>query len=224
MPDRYKSPADMPRVIPVFPLSGALLLPRSEMPLNIFEPRYLAMVEHALSGDRIIGLVQPAEADEAAAKAAFLDRPHLARIGCAGRITAFAEQPDGRMLITLTGISRFSIRKEIETGLPWRAVEADFAIFAPDFSEGFGEEGVNRDELIWALRAWLDANGLKANWAEVARAKTESLVNTLAMLAPYDGRSKQALLEAPDLKTRADVLVAITQRSLADDVKGSSLQ
>lgn len=224
MPDRFKSPADMPRVIPVFPLSGALLLPRSEMPLNIFEPRYLAMVEHALSGDRIIGLVQPAEADEADAKAAFLDRPHLARIGCAGRITAFAEQPDGRMLITLTGISRFSIRKEIETGLPWRAVEADFAIFAPDFSEGFGEEGVNRDELIWALRAWLDANGLKANWAEVARAKTESLVNTLAMLAPYDGRSKQALLEAPDLKTRADVLVAITQRSLADDVKGSSLQ
>ena len=224
MPDRYRGPADMPKRIPIFPLSGALLLPRSEMPLNIFEPRYLAMIEHALGGDRIIGLVQPAQADGVDITGDQSDRPTVARIGCAGRITAFAEQPDGRMLITLTGVARFAIVAEKESAAPWREVVVDYDAFSQDFEEGFGEDQVNRPELIGALRAWLDANGLKANWDEVERANTESLVNTLAMLAPYDGRSKQALLEAPDLKTRADVLVAITERSLAGETRGSSLQ
>lgn len=217
MPGHYRGPADMPLNIPVFPLSGALLLPRSEMPLNIFEPRYLAMMESAISSHRIIGMVQPAKDGGG-------DKPALSRIGCAGRITAFSEQPDGRMLVTLTGITRFAIVKEQETSLPWREVEATYDEFAGDFEEGYGEDKVDREELLGALRSYLDANGLKADWTEVAKAGNETLVNTLAMLAPYDNPSKQALLEAPDLKTRADVLVALTEVSLARDGSGQQLQ
>jgi Lon protease-like protein len=217
MPGHYRGPADMPGIIPVFPLSGALLLPRSEMPLNIFEPRYLAMIDSAISSHRIIGMVQPVREGGG-------DRPALARIGCAGRITAFSEQPDGRILVTLTGITRFAIVKEQETGLPWREVEATYDEFAGDFEEGYGEDKVDRNELLGALRSYLDANGLKADWSEVAKAGNETLVNTLAMLAPYDNPSKQALLEAPDLKTRADVLVALTEVSLARDGSGQQLQ
>lgn len=217
MPGHYRGPADMPGIIPVFPLSGALLLPRSEVPLNIFEPRYLAMMDSAISSHRIIGMVQPTKDSGG-------DKPNLARIGCAGRISAFSEQPDGRMLVTLTGITRFAIVKEQETGLPWREVEASYDEFAGDFEEGYGEDKVDREELLSAFRSYLDANGLKADWSEVAKAGNETLVNTLAMLAPYDNPSKQALLEAPDLKTRADVLVALTEVSLARDGSGQQLQ
>ncbi len=217
MTGHYRGPADMPVTIPVFPLSGALLFPRSEMPLNIFEPRYLAMIDSAISSNRIIGMVQPLGEGSTG-------HPKLARIGCAGRISAFSEQPDGRMLITLTGITRFAIIRESETGLPWRAVEASYDEFAGDFEEGYGEEKVDRDELLGAFRSYLDANGLKADWSQVAKAGNETLVNTLAMLAPYDNPSKQALLEAPDLKTRADVLVALTEVSLAREGSGQQLQ
>jgi uncharacterized protein len=217
MSGHYRGPADMPMNIPVFPLSGALLLPRSEMPLNIFEPRYLAMMDSAISSHRIIGMVQPLGSSGG-------DKPALARIGCAGRITAFSEQPDGRLLVTLTGITRFAIVKEQEISLPWREMEATYDEFAGDFEEGYGEDKVDRNELLGALRSYLDANGLKADWSEVAKAGNETLVNTLAMLAPYDSPSKQALLEAPDLKTRADVLVALTEVSLAREGSGQQLQ
>lgn len=217
MPGHYRGPADMPLTIPVFPLSGALLLPRSEMPLNIFEPRYLAMIDKAIGSDRVIGMVQPSSGSDS-------DKPALSRIGCAGRISAFSEQPDGRVLVTLTGITRFAIVKENETGLPWREVEASYDEFAGDFEEGHGEDKVDREGLLGALRSYLDANGLKADWSEVAKAGNETLVNTLAMLAPYDGPSKQALLEAPDLKTRADVLVALTEVSLVREGTGQHLQ
>jgi Lon protease-like protein len=217
MPGPFRGPADMPRKIPVFPLSEALLLPRAELPLNIFEPRYLAMIEHALSTHRLIGMVQPAQGSEAG-------KPSLADIGCAGRIAAFAEQDDGRVLITLIGVSRFKIVKEIASPSPWREAEVEFDSFAPDFEQGYGEERVARDALLTAFRNWLEANDLRADWDEVAKASNETLVNTLSMMAPYDGRSKQALLEAPDLKTRADVLIALTEISRLRDGAGPQLQ
>lgn len=214
----------MPGHLPVFPLSGALLLPRAEMPLNIFEPRYLAMIEHALGTDRMIGIVQPRESEAIDLSGDRPDKPALSRIGCAGRITAFAETPDGRMMVTLTGISRFEIREELETDGPWREVIADYDAFAGDFEKGLGEDKVDRKGLLATFRAYLDANGLSADWQEVSRASNEVLVNTLAMIAPYDRRAKQALLEAPDLKTRADVLVALTEVNLAGGQEGRQLQ
>lgn len=214
MDPRIKHPSEMPSVIPVFPLAGALLLPRSEIPLNVFEPRYLAMVNDALRGHRLIGIIQPEDDQHG--------KPRLHDVGCAGRITAFAEQPNGHLLITLSGVARFSIRKEVDLGHQYRSVEADFSRFENDFTEGFGEEFVNRDNLLSTLRIWLDENGLRADWDEVAKSSNEMLVNSLSMLAPYDAASKQALLEAPDLKTRAEVLIALTEMSIMRASSSSS--
>ena len=205
---RYTAPADLPQRIPVFPLAGALLLPRAELPLNIFEQRYLDMVSDAMAGDRLIGMIQPepgAEKDE---------RPALLRVGCAGRITAYAETPDERILITLTGISRFMLIEELDVGTAYRQVVADFHPFAVDLTSDLGANEVNRSALLKAFRDYLNANDMKADWDQVDAASTEVLVNTLSLLAPYPPQEKQALLEAPDLKTRADVLVALTEMAL----------
>jgi hypothetical protein len=212
--DRYRTPADLPQRLPVFPLSGALLLPRAELPLNIFEPRYLAMVSDAMAGNRLIGMIQPQteNSDEA--------RPALMKIGCAGRITAYAETPDDRLLITLTGISRFTFQEELEAGTPYRQVAADFHPFSVDLVSDLGANEVNRPALIKAFRDYLSANDMSADWEQVDAAPTEVLVNTLSLLAPYPPKEKQALLEAPDLKTRADVLVALTEVALARNSRG----
>lgn len=206
--DRYRQPSDLPTRIPVFPLAGALLLPRADLPLNIFEPRYLAMVDAAMATDRIIGMIQPAdERDDGS-------RPTLMGVGCAGRITAYAETPDGRMLITLTGISRFAVVDEPEVSTPFRQVTADFHPFAIDLVSRTGATDVNRPALLRAFRDYLEANNLKADWEQVEAAPTEVLVNTLSQLAPYAPRDKQALLEAPDLRSRADMLIALTEVAL----------
>ena len=213
--DRYRRPEDLPQRIPVFPLAGALLLPRADLPLNIFEPRYLAMIEHALSTDRVIGMIQPAAGDEAS------DLPGLMKVGCLGRITAWSETPDDRMLITLTGVSRFQVVDELDVDTPFRQVIANYHPFAADLATGTGAAEVNRPALLKAFRDYLDANNMSADWKEVDSASTEVLVNTLSLLAPYPPQEKQALLEAPDLKTRADVLVALTEVALSKMGKGA---
>jgi Lon protease-like protein len=208
---QYRGPIEMPGVIPVFPLPGALLLPRGQMPLNIFEPRYLAMVDDALrDGHRLIGMIQPD-----VAHAGSTDKPSLYKIGCVGRITQLAESGDGRYLIELTGVARFRIEEELKVATPYRQCRVTFAPFADDFVARKGENAVDRAALLAALTDFLKANDLKADWEGIERAPNEALVNALSMMSPYGTAEKQALLEAPDLKTRAEVLIAITEIELA---------
>jgi Lon protease-like protein len=205
----YTAVADLPATLAVFPLPGALLLPRGEMPLNIFEPRYLAMIDDALRTNRVIGMIQP-RAEEADDKA-----PAIAGVGCAGRLTALQETGDGRYLITLTGLARFRVVGELAAETPYRQCRVDFASFADDLVPGAGEEAVDRAAVMKTLEAYLSANQLEADWAGIRKASNEALVNALAMMSPYGVREKQALLEAPDLKTRAEILVAVTEMELA---------
>lgn len=206
----YAGPADCPEMIPLFPLAGALLLPRGQMPLNIFEPRYLAMVDDALRGHRTIGIIQPdPEADSKT------ETPSLCSVGCLGRITQFAESGDGRILLTLTGISRFAITEELQVPTPYRQARISYDRFISDFTPRMGEDAVDRVALLRALKDFAAANDLKIDWKGVNGAPNEALVNALSMMCPFGPREKQALLEAEDLKTRADVLVAITEIELA---------
>jgi len=214
--DQYRSAADLPRLLKVFPLPGALLLPHAELPLNIFEPRYLAMVSDALAGDRLIGMIQPDIED-----ADLSGSPALKQVGCAGRITSFAETPDGRILITLSGICRFAIGKEIGSDKPYRQIEADFSGFADDLVDAEDDEAVDRTSLLKVFQDYLAANDMSADWDQVKAASTEALVNTLAVLSPHAPRDKQALLEAKDLKSRADVLIALTEMALARSGSGT---
>jgi len=208
----YKAPDALPDVIPVFPLPGALLLPRGQMPLNIFEPRYLAMIDDALrSPYRMIGMIQP----DPAHPGRDANKPHLFNVGCIGRITQIAESGDGRYLIQLTGITRFRIEEELAVATPYRQCRVTYQPFIDDFVARKGEEEVDRKALLRALTAFLKANNLKADWEGIENAPNEALVNALAMMSPYDAAEKQAMLEAPDLKTRAEILVAVTEIELA---------
>ena len=208
----YRGPEAVPEVIPVFPLPGALLLPRGQMPLNIFEPRYLAMIDDALrSGDRLIGMIQP----DPAHPGADLDKPHLFQVGCVGRMTQFAESGDGRYLIQLTGVARFRIAEELSVTTPYRQCKVTYQPFVGDFTPRMGEDEVDRKALLRALTSFLKANNLKADWEGIENAPNEALVNALAMMSPYEAAEKQAMLEAPDLKTRAEILVAVTEIELA---------
>ena len=212
----YHGPGDLADVVPVFPLAGALLLPRGQMPLNIFEPRYLAMVDDALrSGRRLIGMIQPDPAHPGPE-----NRPTLFRIGCVGRMTQFAESGDGRYLIQLTGIARFRIDHELEVSTPYRQCRVSYMDFVGDFTARKGEEEVDRGSLLRALSDFLKANDLKADWQGIENAPNEALVNALAMMSPYGTAEKQAMLEAPDLKTRAEILIAVTEIELARKIAG----
>jgi hypothetical protein len=205
----YGGVNELPSVIPVFPLPATLLLPRSEMPLNIFEPRYLAMVDAALAGDRVIGIIQPD-----AGLPAGQSGPGLFPVGCAGRLTSFAETGDGRYLVTLTGIARFRIVDEVTENTPYRRYRVTAEPFAGDFAASVGEATVDRTSVLRTFRAYLAAHDLDADWTSVDRASNETLVNTLAMMAPFGVAEKQALLEAPDLRARAETLVALTEVTL----------
>ncbi|MFC7052461.1 LON peptidase substrate-binding domain-containing protein [Hansschlegelia quercus] len=206
----YHKIEELPGVVPLFPLRAALLLPRGEMPLNVFEPRYLSMIEDAIRGHRIIGLIQPdpetAEDDE---------RPELVKIGCAGRLTAFGETGDGRYLITLTGVARFRIVEELSVVTPYRQARVAFDDYVADLAPGEGQDDVDREALLKTLKDYLEANSLEADWDGIRRAPNEALVNALAMMSPFGPREKQALLEAADLKARAEILVAVTEMDLA---------
>ena len=216
----YDSPRDIPGIIPLFPLEEALLLPRAQMPLNIFEDRYLAMIDHAIKNDRIIGIIQPKPlADDAVEREG---QSELQQIGCLGRITAFGETGDGRVLITLSGLCRFQLVSELPSDLPFRLGEIDCEQFAEDLIEGFGEDQVDRDGLLNIFRSFLDANDMEADWDSVGKSSNEILVNSLSMMSPYGIAEKQALLEAETLALRAETLIAITQMHLATETNDTS--
>jgi Lon protease-like protein len=206
----YRRPQDLPDVIPVFPLPGALLLPRGEMPLNVFEPRYVAMVDEALRTNRLVGMVQPEPEGGGTPLVA-----KLYRIGCAGRITQFAETGDGRYLVTLTGVARFRIVDEVPTTASFRLCRVSFEPYRDDFEARAGEDAVDREAVLQALRDFVQATGVKVDWKSVEEAPNEALVNALCMMSPFGPTEKQAMLEAPDLKARAGVLVAATEIELA---------
>ena len=206
----YEGAGDCPEVIPLFPLSGALLLPRGQMPLNIFEPRYLAMIDDALKAERVIGMIQP-EPETGRQP----EIPPLLKVGCLGRITQFSETGDGRYIVTLTGISRFRLLDELSAMTAYRQARVDYEVFATDFVARTGEDEVDRKGLLKALRDFAKANDLKIDWKGVNEAPNEALVNALSMMCPFGPREKQALLEAQTLKDRAEVLVAITEIELA---------
>ena len=216
----YRGPGDCPGVIPVFPLPGALLLPRGQMPLTIFEPRYHAMVDDALKGHRVIGMIQP-DPDGGGPAA-----PRLYRVGCAGRITQLAETGDGRYLITLVGIARFRVEQELATTTPYRQCRVCFEPFASDFVARAGEPEVDRAGVLRALRDFVEAADVRVDWKGIDEAPNEALVNALCMMSPFGQREKQALLEAPDLKARAEVLVALAEMEVAAGAggTGSTLQ
>jgi uncharacterized protein len=214
----YRGPDDLPGVIAVFPLPGALLLPRGQMPLNIFEQRYLIMVDDALRGTRLIGMIQPDPTHPGPDK----NKPQLFSVGCVGRITQLAESGDGRYLIQLTGIARFRVAEELPVDTPYRQCRVAYRPFANDFVARKGEDEVDRKTLLRTLADFLKANNLKADWAGIENAPNEALVNALAMMSPYGAAEKQALLEAPDLKTRAEILVAVTEIELAKGRTGET--
>jgi Lon protease-like protein len=206
----YKNASELPITLPVFPVAGALLLPRRPIQLTVFEPRYLAMLDDALTGERLIGMIQPSAGEEAPEPA-----PELCAVGCAGRIVQYAEIGDGRCFLTLMGIARFKVAEELTTLTAYRRVRADFSAFPNDLLEGAGETEVDRAALVTTLRDFAKAKELKVDWDDVEKASNEVLVNALSMLSPYGAKEKQALLEAADLKSRAEILVAISQIELA---------
>lgn len=208
-PDAISETVALPTVIPVFPLAGVLLLPRAELPLNIFEPRYLEMVRDAMAGESIIGIIQPSE-DSAA------DEPPLFEIGCAGRITAFSETEDGRYLITLCGVQRFRVEEELHRTTPYRQVKVSYDAFAGDLMTPLAEAGVARERLIAVLKAYLAQRGLEAEWSAIESAPDETLVNALAMICPFRPAEKQALLEANSLTERTQSMIALMEFALAE--------
>jgi Lon protease-like protein len=200
----YGKAADLPQVIPVFPLDGALLLPHASRPLNIFEPRYLNMIDDAMAAERIIGMVQTGRGGSR-------QRPTLAPVGCAGRITSFSETPDGRYLITLTGVARFRVGDELSSATPYRQARADFAPFEADLTPLSEDVTTDRKRLSEALRLYLEHRGMRIDWQAVAAAPVEPLVNSLAMALPFDAAEQQALLEACNLDERRRALIALLE-------------
>jgi hypothetical protein len=206
MPAFHPALADLPTEIPIFPLSGALLLPEGRLPLNIFEPRYLAMVEDALGAGRMLGMVQGDPALPRGERGS-----QVYRVGCLGRISSFAETDDGRLLITLTGLVRYRVAEEVGMRRGYRRVRADYAGFEADLSLDRPAPQIDRAGLLAALRPYFRARGIEANWDGVEQTEDAMLVTTLCMVCPFDVREKQALLEAVSTEERARMLVALMQ-------------
>ena len=199
--------ADLPDSIPVFPLPGALLLPRARLPLHIFEPRYLAMLDDCMKTDhRLIGMVQPLGTADG--------KSRLHSIGCAGRLTGFSETEDGRYMITLTGISRFRVRREVEGFTPYRKAEVAWSDFAKDLGNSEHDPGFDRDPFLKLLARYFHAQELATDWDSLKEAEDELLINSLSMLCPFEPEDKQALLEAPSLTTRRETLVTLLEFAL----------
>src|SRR5580704_6283913 len=195
--------AVLPEILPIFPLTGVLLLPRGQLPLNIFEPRYLARTRDAMEGERLIGMVQPSDPPIREAN------PAVYPTGCAGRITSFSETEDGRILITLTGVSRFRIKEELPLLSGYRRVVADWQDFAAD--RDADEAGFDRSRLTQGLRSFFIQRQVEANWEAIDKAPGEHLVTSIAMMCPFAPNEKQALLEAPTLGERALLLTALIE-------------
>ena len=198
---------DLPDIIPVFPLPGALLLPRSRLPLHLFEPRYLAMMDDVLKTDnRLIGMIQPYDAPGKAGQ--------LHAIGCAGRLTAFSETEDGRYMVTLSGMSRFRIVEEEEGFTPYRRCKVSWDGFGRDLGPTEMDEGFDREHFLQTLGRFFDDQGLKTDWESLSEAEDELLINSLSMLCPFEPEDKQALLEAPSLTARRETLVTLIEFAL----------
>jgi uncharacterized protein len=196
---------DIPDTLPLFPLDGAIILPRAQLPLRIFEPKYVALIDYALKqGHRMIGMVQPTHEGDG-----------LHETGCIGKITSFSESGEGQYFITLNGICRFTIEEELPRRNAFR--EAVIKAKRSDFKSGVGEADVDRDALISALKGFLRLNNMDADWEDIKKTNTELLVNALSVMSPWGLREKQALLESDTLKHRADLLIALSERSVALD-------
>ena len=212
---------DLPRVIPVFPLTGILLLPGGKLPLNIFEPRYLAMVRDALADEqRMIGMVQPRLPDPddnrgPADMAALMEQPEIYATGCAGRITAFSESDDGRYMLTLSGICRFDIAEEMTLRDGYRRILADYRRFRGDLSAQ-PDADIDRDRLLAVVRQYFQQQDIKASWETVEATPNDRLVTSLAMTCPFSPNERQALLEASDLTARADMVITLLEMALLD--------
>jgi len=206
----YHKVSDLPALIPVFPLDGALLLPGCQLPLRIFEPRYLNMVDDAMSGHRLIGMIQTLPGGDRA-------RPNLVGVGCVGRITAYAETGDGSYMITLTGVCRFGVDDEPGLPTPYRQVRPDFARFSADLEEDDSPLAFDRTAFLAVLRRYLDHKGLDVEWDAARQAPAIALINSLAMGLPLDPQEKQALLEADTMAERARVLSALLEIDAAGD-------
>src|SRR5579862_6683523 len=204
-----REPIVLPQVLPIFPLTGVLLLPRGRLPLNIFEPRYLAMTSDALGGERLIGMVQPSEPQNDGRGGGGIS-PALYPVGCAGRMTQFSETDDGRYLITLTGVSRFRVVEELPLLSGYRRVVPDWRPFAGDRNAA-GDLGFDRERLLRGLRSYFAQRQISADFDAIDKAPGEYLVTSLAMACPFAPSEKQALLEAVDLDTRAELLTALVE-------------
>ena len=223
--DRYSKPSDLPNIIPVFPLQGCILLPRTTLPLNVFEPRYLEMIDDVLAGDRLVGIIQPRANRESEESPQDNGTP-LRLTGCVGRLTAYSETDDARLLITLAGICRFDVVNEAAWERPYRRCLVTYEPYHLDLVRGHGQEAVDWPQLIEVLKTYLAAREMTADWESIERSPAELLVNTLSMISPYGPEEKQALLEARSLKERAEVLMALARMELAapEDGSGTSLQ
>lgn len=210
-PTSYESPDDLPAIIPVFPLGGAVFFPRANLPLNIFEPRYLEMIDHAMRGTRIIGMIQPSGGPEV--------RPSLFGVGCAGRITSYGETDDGRMVISLKGICRFRVSEELTVMTPYRQCRVDYSPYTDDFADIDGpaaEARFDRERYLGTLRQYLKTIQVQIDWDWVEKAPVEVLINAFAMLAPLGPQEKQALLEARTLEERTAGAVTLMELAVAE--------
>lgn len=210
----------LPKSVPVLPLSGAILLPRTHRPLNIFEPRYVALIDHILATDRLVGLVQPQDSSEESPKTLV----PLQRIGALGRLTHFEETADDRYLVVLEGITRFALGVEVQTPEPYRTFEIDTRPFYADFDPRHGEAGVDRPRFVEMIRNYAAFADLDLNWEEIERTGTADLVNLCCMMSPYGAAEKQVLLEAETLAGRAETLIAMAEIEMARSGSDNALQ
>lgn len=208
---RPASPADLPRTVPVFPLAGALLLPFAHRPLNVFEPRYVEMVDHAMRGDRLIGLIQPQDASEESPPG----RPALHRVGCLGRLSHFEDNGEGRYFIILEGVCRFEVVSELTVMTPFRQCMISAEPFASDFEREHGQDAVDRTRFLKMMRDYAEFGNFELNWDEIERTGTADLVNFCCMVSPYGAQEKQLLLEARSLEDRAEALIAMAEYEMA---------
>lgn len=220
MKTRPTSADELPRSVPIFPLSGALLLPFGHRPLNIFEPRYVEMIDDALGGNRLIGLIQPQDASEESPRG----RAALQSVGCLGRLTHFEENGDGRYFIILEGICRFELGQELTVTTPYRQAVIDAERFADDFEHGLGAEDVDRARFVKMMRDYAEFASIEMNWDEINKTPIGDLVNFCCMVSPYGAAEKQALLEAESLTERAETLIAMAEFEMARGGAGVALQ
>jgi Lon protease-like protein len=218
MRTRPESAGDLPKSVPLFPLSGALLLPFSHRPLNVFEPRYIEMVDDALAGDRLIGLIQPLDASEESPKG----RAPLQTVGCLGRLTHWEEHGEGRYFIILEGLTRFDLVTELTVMTPYRQAIVDAQRFASDFERAHGEEAVDRQRFLKMMRDYAEYAQFDLNWEEIDKTGTADLVNFCCMVSPYGAREKQVLLEAASIGDRAETLIALAEFEMAKGGTGSA--